>query len=147
GWKGLEPGFYARIFKAWFFFLGPVLTIVLPPLKRVVQDRRIRPLVIIGAVSFPVLSLSAFFHPHYAAPYTALIYAILLQGLRHVRRWRNRRGSVGLSLTRAIPLICLVMIGFRAAGGPPAVFGAFTWCVNLRPDSPRESLVAKLKAG
>jgi hypothetical protein len=45
---------------------------------------------IIGGVFLAGLSVNTWFYAHYAAPITGLIYAIVLQGLRHLRVWRWR---------------------------------------------------------
>jgi hypothetical protein len=148
GWRNYEGIFYEKIFKAWMFFYGPVFTIALFPLWRVVRDRRVRTLVIIGAVSGAMVSVAIYANPHYWAPYTALIYAMLLQGLRHVRQWRRRGRRFGIALTRALPVICLIMIGMRAAAGPlhlSMILGIPTWCSQFTPDYHREDLIRNLK--
>src|SRR5207247_2414861 len=91
GWVGWEAAIYEKILRVWLFYYFPVLTIALFPLARVLRDRRIRRLVIIGALSAVILSFSVFFSPHYIAAFVVAIYAIILQGLRHVRAWRIRK--------------------------------------------------------
>ncbi len=148
GWGGWEAGIYERIFRVWFFYVGPLLTIALFPLGRVIKDKRLRLLTIIAAFSFVILSTAIFISPHYVAPYTALFYAILLQGLRHVRQWRFRAKAVGLGIMRAIPVICLVLIGFRAAAEPlhwSLLSDAATWSSYFTPDYLREDVIARLK--
>ncbi len=148
GWQGYETSIYEKIFKVWMFFIGPVFTIAMFPLWRVAMDRRIRQLVIIGAISAPILSVAIYANPHYWAPFTALIYTLILLSLRHVRTWKNRRGPVGTALTRALPVICLLMIGFRATTGPlklSLILGIPTWCSEFTPDYHREDLIATLK--
>jgi hypothetical protein len=149
GWKGFEAGVYEKIFKTWMFFVGPVFIIALTPFWRVVTDRRIRLLVIIAGVSAVILSVSVYFNPHYVAAETALIYAVMLQGLRHVRAWRIRRKPIGVALSRALPVICLVIVGFRAAAGPlklPLILSVPTWCSQFTPDNHREDLITRLKS-
>src|SRR5437667_7095552 len=128
-------------------FFVPVVTISLFPIWRVVRDRRIRTLVIVCAASAAILSLAIYANPHYWAPYTALIYAVMLQGLRHVRTWRLRGRPFGLAITRAIPVICLLMLGLRAAAGPlrlSMILGIPTWCSQFTPDYHREDVIANL---
>lgn len=148
GWNNYENIVYEKIFKAWMFFLGPVFTIALLPAWRVVRDRRTRLLVIIGTASAAILSIAIYANPHYWAPYTALIYALLLQGLRHVRARQIRGRPFGIALTRSLPVICLLMIGFRAAAGPlhlSLILGVPTWCSRFTPDYQRETLIGNLK--
>jgi hypothetical protein len=149
GWEGYEGIQYEKVFKAWLFYFGPVFTIALIPIWRVTRDRRIRTLVITGAVSAAILSVAIYAAAHYWAPYTALLYAVMLQGLRHVRTWRIRGRRFGIALTRALPLICVIMIGVRAAAEPlklELVFGLPTWCSRFTADYHREDLIARLKA-
>jgi hypothetical protein len=149
GWKGYEGGLYEKMFKAWMFFVGPVFTVALFPIWRVLKDRRIRLLLIIAAVSAAILSMAVYANPHYWAPYTALIYAVMMQGLRHVRAWRIRGRKFGIALTRWIPVVCLILIGVRAAAVPlklSLILGIPTWCSQFTPDYHREDLIARLKS-
>jgi hypothetical protein len=76
----------------------------------VVRDRRIRWLVIAGGVSIAGMELPTFFAVHYAAPITAVILAVILQGMRHLRAWRWEGKPSGLFLARSIILICVLMV-------------------------------------
>lgn len=105
----------------WTFFIGPVLTIpffILKPFR----DRRIRLLVITGAVSLIGSSLVIFFNIHYVAPMTCVIVALILQGMRHLRTWRWDKRPVGMFLTRAIVVVCVLMVPFevRAMAAAPS---------------------------
>jgi hypothetical protein len=94
----------------WIFYIGPALTLPLFTLPRLLRDRRIRPLMIIGAVSFFGTALVIFFLAHYFAPSTAILVAIIVQGLRHLRHWRVDNKPAGLFLARALMVICILMI-------------------------------------
>ena len=99
-----------RIMASWVFFIGPILLIPLFMLPWVVRDRRIRWLVIAGGVSIAGMELPTFFAVHYAAPITAVILAVILQGMRHLRAWRWEGKPSGLFLARSITLICVLMV-------------------------------------
>lgn len=104
-----------KILSVWLFFLGPALTVPLLFLPQIVKrDRRMRVLIAVGCASAVALELNAWFYPHYAAPVTGLLFALVVQGLRHLRVWRRRSGE-GLLLARALPAICLAMIAVRLA--------------------------------
>jgi len=94
----------------WVFFIGPVLTIPLFALPWVQRDRRIRLLIITGAVSFAGTALVIFFLAHYSAPMAAVILAVILQGMRHLRAWRWEGKPTGLFLVRAIVVICVLLV-------------------------------------
>ena len=106
-----------KIIDVWLFFLGPALTIPLLFLPQIIRrDRRMRRLMVIGAFSIVAIALNAWFYPHYAAPIAGLLFALVAQGLRHLRVWRRRQGE-GLLLAHAMPAICAAMIAVRLAAG------------------------------
>ncbi len=100
------------------FYFGVIL---LPPfvmLPRVLRDRRIRYIVLAGAFFAAGLMIETWLIPHYAAPFAAGIYLILLQCMRHLRASRPRGRSAGLFLVRALPVLCLVMVIVRLSAQP-----------------------------
>jgi hypothetical protein len=112
----------------WMFFLGPALTLPLVMLPWLLRDKRFRLLLIAACVFVVGLYLDLWFYAHYAAPATCLLYAVLLQCLRHLRCWRRRQGSPGLLLARGVPAICVGMVALRLAAQPLAFY--------LPPDHP-----------
>ena len=102
-----------KVVTLWLFYFGPVLSLPLLMLARVFHDKRLRLLLIAGAVGMIGILLPAWFNAHYAAPMTGLVYALMLQGMRHLRACRWRGKETGLLLVRSIPLICLLMIPVR----------------------------------
>jgi hypothetical protein len=131
------------------FFLGPLLTLSLVGLPRVLLDKRIRLLIIIGGVAALGLLAETWFHPHYVAPFTGLIYALLLQSMRHLRCscWRGR--PTGLSLVLIIPLVSMVMAVLAIITLPaiPVQDPSFrAWCCVQTGPSERSRLLASLNA-
>jgi hypothetical protein len=45
------------------------------------------------------------FNPHYAAPAMATFFCLLMQMLRHMRRWKIKGRAVGIGLTRAVVVL------------------------------------------
>ena len=137
-----------KIRDFWLFYLGPVLTLPLLALPWVLRDRRIRFLLVAGVVFLAGLGVSIWFYPHYAAPATALLYAILLQSMRHLRLWRRRTQSSGMALVRGIPLICAAMVAARVLAQPlpyhPPDF-PMTWCYSLPGGTHRADVLDKLR--
>jgi hypothetical protein len=138
----------SKIRDFWLFYLGPVLTLPLLALPWVFGDRRIRFLLIASLVFLAGLTLSVWFYPHYAAPATALIYAILLQAMRHLRLWRRRAQRSGVAMVRAIPLVCAAMVAVCIAAQPlpyhPPDFPP-TWCYTLPGGTDRADVLSKLR--
>jgi hypothetical protein len=111
--KGVLIRTAGKVLTLWLFYFGPVLSLSLIMLHRVLRDKRLRLLLLAGAVGVIGLLAPAWFSPHYAAPMTGLMYAVMLQGMRHLRACRWRGKEAGLFLARSIPLICLLMIPVR----------------------------------
>jgi hypothetical protein len=87
-------------------------------LPRIVKDRRVRPLLIIGGVFIVGLCLNVWFYAHYAAPALGLIYVLVLQGMRHLRVWKWRGHPAGVLMARSVPLVCLLMAVVRLGAQP-----------------------------
>jgi hypothetical protein len=121
------PGFLGRtgekLLTMFFFFAGPALAAPLILLPRVLRDRRLRILVLMGAWMAVGLGVNAWFAPHYLAPFTAGLYAILLQSMRHLRMWRPGGQPAGTFLVRAVAVICLVLAGIRLYAVPLHLVG------------------------
>jgi hypothetical protein len=113
GWTRNAPVYYSSWLKCrsfWQFFLGSVLSVPFVTLPWLIRDRRIR--ILLLQFSFCVLCLLAvvWFLPAYAAPLTATIVALLVQAMRHLRRWEFRSRPVGIFLTRVVVLSVLVRV-------------------------------------
>ena len=139
-----------KCFTAWMFFVGPVLSLPLLMLLRVLRDKRLRWLWIAGAVAMIGLVAPAWFNAHYAAPMTGFFYVAMIQGLRHLRwcRWRGR--PTGLVLASAIPLICLLMVPVRLLAGPLHISQQTGWRLTWSQASPgmydRAAMLRQLEA-
>ena len=139
-----------KLIAAWLFFLGPALTLPLVFLPTTVKrDRRMRALTIIGGVTLVAIALDAWFYAHYLAPVAGLLFAFVVQGIRHLRVWRRRQGR-GLLLARAVPAICAVMIVARLAAQalnmqvPPA--WPMTWYHTPNGNVARAAVLKQLSA-
>jgi hypothetical protein len=99
--------------KLVYFFLWPELCVPLLALFWVVRDRRVRFLLVQFIICFLGFWLIPWFQPHYAAPVVATMFAILIQAMRHMRRWRVGKRPVGIGLTRVVCLFALFLIPFH----------------------------------
>ncbi len=106
-----------RVIESWMFFIGPVLTIPLGALPWVLRDKRLRFLLIAGAISIAAMELEIFYDVHYAAPIVGILLAVIVQGLRHLRTWRFEGKASGLFIARATVLICVLMVPFQISSG------------------------------
>src|SRR5208337_484659 len=121
------------------FFLGPVLALPLVVMLAINPWQFFRKsitgktgfLIAVCGATFIGLALPIYFIPHYAAPITAAIYALVLEAMRHLRLWSWRGKRAGLAMVRAIPAICVLLFLLRAAAPqlhiPTPVDGSNNW--------------------
>jgi hypothetical protein len=109
--QGLAGEEWAKLATLWWFFLGPVLPLSLLALPRMVRDQRMRLLLITAIVTLAGLAVEAWHQPHYFAPLTCVVYAVVIQGLRHLRQWR--RNGTGQAL---VPIIGILTVAVFLAG-------------------------------
>jgi hypothetical protein len=131
-----------KILMFYAFYLGPLLALPLIALPWTVRDRRIRPLLWVALVMAAGIVGESWFYPHYAAPATALVYAVILQCMRHLRVWTLRRRPVGLMIVRWIPVACLVMLFSRLNTQAPRMW---TWYGDWSGNVKRARMVEDLK--
>src|SRR5207248_5498687 len=109
----------------WLFFLGPVLSLpiallaIILPYGLLYKDvnRKTKYLLLVFSIAIAGSLLPVYFSPHYLAPLAAVIYALVLQAMQHVRRWRWREKPTGLFVVRAVPVICILLFLLRMAAG------------------------------
>jgi hypothetical protein len=112
--RGFLGNIVMKFATALLFFFGFILLIPLIMLPRLFRDRRIRYLLVAGAVFGLGLCVNVWFFPHYAAPFTGAVYVLLLQCMRHLRQSK----PFGRALVRYVPLVCLLLAGIRIYAGP-----------------------------
>jgi hypothetical protein len=154
-----KPGVLILIkaFVFWLFFLCPALTLPLVAATAINPQRyfwqsfhgKLRLLLIVFCGSCVGLLLPIYFTPHYAAPITCVLYALLLQALRSVRLWEWHGERSGLLLVRAVPVICLVMliiliVTVSAGGGLPKELRS-TWYSSPAGNLDRAEVLAQLQ--
>ena len=128
-------GFLLKLYLGWSFFLGPALTFPLLMLVFVLPrdfswrdiDRTTLTLICVLAISALGWAVESFYNPHYSAPATGLILALVLLSVRQLRG----TGTRGLFLARAVVVICVLSFAARAAAGPFHIplreFYEFAW--------------------
>jgi len=145
----------------WTFYLCPVFTLPLVlafvDLPRGFSWRDINSdtrflLVACGAV-IGANMLPIFYQPHYTAPITCGILALVLIALRRLRGSQWRGGSVGRFLSRAVPAICVLLLVLRAAILPLDLplnnltdgAGLPTWCWLSPQNLRRAAILSQLE--
>ena len=106
------PEIFRKLKDFWIFYFGPLLTIPIAVLlwrPQLIKNRRTQYFLFILAVITGALLVEVWFYPHYAAPATAIIIALILQVMRRLRDWQWKGRQTGLFLARAIPSACLLL--------------------------------------
>jgi len=124
----------------WLLFVGPALSILLLAFPFTRRDRRMRYPLFIGAFFMLALWLETYMQAHYFAPATALIFVVILQGMRHLAHWRRR--GFEPAFVRLVPLIYCAVLTIRLIAIPNRMFGE-TW---PRGNLNRASVVRTLEA-
>jgi hypothetical protein len=98
--------FVQKLKRLWQFYLGLVLTIPLLALPWMMRNRWMRFALLTCGAFMVALMLHRWAFLHYAAPIAGLIFALVLQAMRHLHVWQWRGRPTGRFIVRAIPLIC-----------------------------------------
>jgi hypothetical protein len=135
------------------FYAGFALLVPLIMVRRALLDRRLRFLVLCALVLMAGQLVEVFFFAHYLAPFTAAFYAIGLQTMRHLRLWSPGGKPVGLTLTRLIVTLCVVLAGVRLAAKPlrlylpvwPGAWASEWYGSDGRPGTARAAIESRLE--
>ena len=100
------------------FFTGLALLPFSFMARRVFHDRRVRFLAICLGVLTVGMTIEIFLVPHYLATFTAAIYGLGLQGMRHMRVFRPGNQPVGKAMVRLTLVVLVVMCVFRVYAQP-----------------------------
>lgn len=135
-----------KVLTAVTFVFGTVLMIPLLWLPLALRDRRIRFLVITAAVVGTGVLLNKWLLPHYIAPATCILYALLLQAMRHMRQASFAMRPAGRFLIYGIVTACVLLAGVRILAQPLGVTlgGPEMWYGARPPGVPRAQILARL---
>jgi hypothetical protein len=111
--SGFVPQTILKALRGIIFYSGIALLVPLIMVRRALFDRRMRFLVLCVIVLIAGQLVEIFLIPHYLAPFACAFYAIGLQCMRHLRLWSPGDQPVGLTLTRLIVTLCVVLAGMR----------------------------------
>jgi hypothetical protein len=148
--SGVALSAFAKIRQFWIFYLSSALTIPFLVCLGLFRDRKVLFLIATGLFFMTGYLLETWGFAHYASPITALVMAMVLLGLAHLRGWQWRGAPVGLFLSRALPAVCLLILLLPATAsylGWPSVGthqGKY-WCCALSESSYRQSTLMSLK--
>lgn len=131
------------------FFLGPLLMMPVIALLLAMPGKSIsgltkpsksRRLLFLCALPLAGMALAVPFFPHYAAPLTSALFALVVMAMRHLRLWQWGSRPVGRQLVRVIPVMAVallvlhtsLLLGQRALSAPSQEFTRAPVLAQLR---------------
>jgi hypothetical protein len=130
-----------RLQEYWRFFFGPLLTIPLLMLGRMWKRRPTLVIASLGAVAAVLLEGAS--SPHYIAPATAALIAIVIEGCRYLDGMKIRLAPV---LIAAMALLIALRIGLEQAGAPyTQKLNYQSWCCRVQGNQNKGRMTAELE--
>lgn len=147
---GFAGRLVSKALDFWVFYGGPIFTIPLAiALPWLPVNRRMRLFWIVFATMWAgVVTVVYTLPPHYAAPMTAVVFALIVQSMRFLRTLRWRARPVGARLAALIPAVCALMLVVRVAAGPLGIsIGEIplAWYASGPGNAIRANLIASLE--
>ena len=116
-WDTLEDVSVDKLFRCQVVFTWLALLLALPGLLFVYRDKRIRFLLVVLLFVLLAYFATTWPNPHYIAPITCILFGVIVQAMRHLRRMRLWKRPVGAVLSRAVVLLLVVDVSQFAATG------------------------------
>ena len=107
------------------FFFGlllmlPVIALLLAKRLKffsgLAKSSKARLLLLLCALPLLGMALPVYFSPHYAAPLTGALYALVIMAMRHLWLWQWRRQPVGRQMVRVIPVLAVTIFILHTCG-------------------------------
>jgi hypothetical protein len=114
-WKDARDVTAEKLARMGVEFLWPGVLFLLPALPFAFRDRRMSLLVVTLFLCLAGVFAVIWSAPHYAAPVTCVIYALLAQGVRHLRIMKWEARPVGVALSRALVVLLVLSTGASIA--------------------------------
>lgn len=129
---------YTKLNLTYEFFLGNLLGIplllalLMPPFRfrwrEISEDTRF--MVVVSAAALAGSFIEVFFESHYIAPLTAVLYGLVVCGMRKLWTWQRKDQPVGRIVVRLYVIACILsflMAPLTGAGTPQKSFGFPDW--------------------
>jgi hypothetical protein len=110
----LETKILYVVAMLWLVYCGKALLLPWLTLPWLLLDHKMRLPLAQSVLCAAGLMTVNWFQPHYAAPMSAALFLLLIQGMRHLRRWVVGGRPVGVFLTRLVVVLALVRVGNAA---------------------------------
>ena len=110
-WKDALGVTVEKVARMGVEFFWPGALCLLPALAFAFRDRKMRLLVVTLLVVLAAVFVVIWSAPHYAAPVTCVIYALLVQAVRHLRTIKWKARPLGLAFSRALVVLLVLETG------------------------------------
>lgn len=114
-WAPTRSSLGQRFFEDWRFYLGPALSMPLLLGAFAFRRKRVRFLLIVTATASLAVAIEWWSQPHYLAPVTSALYALVLEALRQMRVGLARHGAPTSRWGGLVPLVPVVILAMVAA--------------------------------
>ena len=114
-WKDARDVTAEKIARMGVEFFWPGVFFLVPALPFAFRDRKMRLLLVTLLLSLAGVFAVIWSAPHYAAPLTCVIYALLAQSVRHLRTMKWKARPVGVALSRALVILLVLETGINLA--------------------------------
>jgi hypothetical protein len=101
-WKDARDVTAEKLARMGVEFFWPGTLFLLPAVPLAFRDHKMRLLVVTFFLCLAGVFAVIWSAPHYAAPLTGIIYALLAQSVRHLRTMKWKARPVGVALSRAL---------------------------------------------
>ncbi len=116
-WGTLASVCAQKLYRCRIVFTWPGLLLVLPGLFFVYRDRRWRFLLVVLLAVVLGFFATTWPNPHYIAPVTCILFGVMVEAMRHLRRLTLWKRPIGAALSRAIVLLLVIDVAQFAATG------------------------------
>ncbi len=114
-WKDARDVTAEKIARMGVEFFWPGVFFLIPAMPFLFRDRKMRLLLVTLFLTLAGVFAVIWSAPHYAAPVTCIIYAILAQSVRHLRTMKRKARPVGVALSRALVILLVLETGINVA--------------------------------
>jgi hypothetical protein len=114
-WKDARDVTSEKLARMGVEFFWPGVLFLLPALPFAFRDRKMRVLVVTLFLCLAGVFAVIWSAPHYAAPVTCVIFALLAQAVRHLRIMKWKARPVGVAMSRAVVVLLVLSAGVSVA--------------------------------
>src|SRR2546423_3975210 len=110
-WRDFRSVSLKKVTRYWRTYIWWGALLVLPGVASVFRDRKMRLPLAIFFLGVAGSLLAVWSMPHYSAPLTSVVFLLLIQAMRHVRKIQVKQRPLGLALCAAAAILLPFEVG------------------------------------